>query len=124
MTVGNTQRGIVLRLLEERGSEGVNVREFIYNHGITDTAAIVFKLRKEGRNIVTHDEGKTDTGARRLATYELLNPDGSHRAPKPPPDPDAPVELKPLELACGCVRAADGRSWKSRCETHSGYFGS
>lgn len=127
-----SQRGLVLRMLRERGSVGVTAHELNYRHGITRSASIIFDLRQEGYEIRTQDEGDTEDGRSRMARYTLvswpaearLEPSGQRRlvgAGFSPP-PEAPLELpepKALDLPCGCARSADGRSWLRRCERHS-----
>lgn len=59
------QKALVLRLLRERGSRGVNAHELVYTHGITRGAAVVHELQKEGIEIESFVEPN------KLATYVL-----------------------------------------------------
>lgn len=114
-----SQRDIVLRMLRERGAEGVSSHEFTYRHGITRAAAVVFTLRQEGFEIETRDEGQTPDGREKMARYVLKGTPAFAR-PKGPPDEAIPLPpAVDLPFDCGCVRAADGRSWVSRCENHA-----
>lgn len=117
-----SQRDIVLRRLREAGEKGVSARTFIYEDGITRSAAIVYDLRQhEGFNIETLDEGSTDTDPRRkrLARYVLHEPEAPKRVPTPPPGLfDLPSEAKPVTFDCGCVRSADGKRWDTACRFH------
>lgn len=113
-----SQRDIVLRMLRERGSEGVSSHEFTYRHGITRAAAVIFTLRQEGFEIETRDEGQTPDGREKMARYVLQGTPAFAR-PKGPDEPSfQPGPLAALPFDCGCVRSADGRSWESRCHTH------
>lgn len=107
-----TQREEVLRLLQDRGTQGVSAHELIYELGITRAAAVIWELRHDGYPITTLDEGLLPDGRRRLARYIL---EDGRRAP----DPIAGPPGRRLGLPCGCVREADGRSWVRRCSTHS-----
>lgn len=118
-----SQRGVVLRLLRERGKEGVSAHELVYSFGITRSAAIVHDLRHdEGMNIVTLEEGTLENGGKRLARY-VLKPGQPPPEPRPAAvqmtfePPPAPVKVT---FPCGCVRAEDGRAWESRCASHGG----
>lgn len=112
-----SQERIVVRLLRERGKVGVSAHELNYRYGITRGAAVIHKLRTEhGFEIETIDEGPG-----KMARYVLTSDPNPVAAKQPPPE--VLNELPPpaeLVFACGCVRAADGRSWKERCDTHSG----
>lgn len=136
-----TQKDRILRLFRERGPRGISAHELVYEQGITRGAAAVFELRLEGHNIETIDEGTLPDGRRRLARYILhetppaapvpMRLEISARSPAHPangaPRSESPLvryegearELRPLRLPCGCVRAADGRSWQSRCASHA-----
>lgn len=111
-----TQKSVVVGMLREAGPKGVSVHDLIYRHGITRAAAIVHDLRTEdGMNIVTVDEGDG-----KLARYVLQ---GSHLERPRRPDLEEALPLppaKPIEWSCGCIRAADGRSWVVRCDLHAG----
>ncbi len=115
-----SQRNIVLRMLREAGAEGVSSHTFTYRHGITRSAAVIYDLRNEGYDITTVDEGQTPDGREKMARYVLGGIPAPLR-PAAPPDPD-PQLPDAVELAweCGCVRAADGRSWVVRCDNHPG----
>lgn len=56
-----TQVDTVKRLLRERPNQGISAHELIYQHGITRTAAIIWRLRHElGWSIDTYEKpGKT-----------------------------------------------------------------
>lgn len=114
-----TQRDVVLRELRQAGSQGVTARDFIYKFGITRSAAIVWTLRHEDKlDIDTIDEGYMADGRRYTARYVLR---GALEPPRPRPPAEAQLELPPateLALPCGCVRSADGRTWKARCLRH------
>lgn len=110
-----SQRGLIRRLLEERGAAGVSAHELIYDHGITQVATRIFELRtEEGLDIETIDTGTTEDGRRRMCNYVLRG--AQIRPPRPAPPPIVPV---PIVWECGCVRAADGRSWENRCDKHA-----
>jgi hypothetical protein len=115
-----TQRATVLGMLLQAGPEGVSVRDLIYRHGITRAAAIVHDLREDGYSIRTVDEGQLDDGRQSLARYVLST---EKLQVKPPPSVlDEQIPLAPAKeivFECGCVRSADGRSWRSRCDKHS-----
>lgn len=114
-----SQRNIVLRLLRERGAQGVSSHELTYRFGITRGAAVVFDLRQEGFDISTKDEGTTPDGKQKMARYVL---EGIPAALQPKAPVEAPVELAPaveVVWACGCVRSADGRGWVTRCDDHA-----
>lgn len=141
-----SQRGLVLRLLRERGAEGVSAHEFTYRFGITRAAAIIHELRNEKPpfDITTVDEGATEDGRQKMARYVLKgDPErGMYRqsetGPGQPghgyPGPFAPersplgpgaepeellVAAVDLPFPCGCVRSADGRGWLKRCDNHA-----
>jgi hypothetical protein len=109
-----SQSALVLRLLREAGPEGVDAWDLVYRHGITRGAAVIHDLRVlGGHDIETNDRGTTDDRRPRLATYVLRGAPGRQ---VPPLDQPA----APLVLPCGCVRAAGGMSWESRCDRHEG----
>lgn len=116
-----SQMTTVLRLLREAGPAGVEAHDLVYNHGITRSAAIVHTLRKMGYGIETLDGRTLPDGRKELATYILVR-DLEGRPVRVGPSPEQPGEIAtpavPLEWDCGCVRAADGRSWVSRCPVH------
>lgn len=114
-----SQSGVILRLLRERGRDGVETRELIYEYGITQVAARIWGLRDQGFVIDTIDHGWADDGRRKLCSYVLrLDPFAKDEAAAPSPAPADPLVVVDLTLPCGCVRAADGRSWISRCDRH------
>lgn len=110
-----SQRNLVHRLLREAGPAGVDAHELIYIYGITQPAARVNELRNSGLDIETRDHGLAPDGRRRLCSYVLKGAPGRSIAPAPKPD-DPPA---PLAFDCGCVRAASGMGWASRCERHT-----
>lgn len=116
-----SQAGVILRLLRERGRDGVDTHELIYEYGITQVAARIWALRDQGYVIDTIDHGHTEDGRRRLCSYVLRHdPFAKDEPATPKPAPADPPVAVDLTLPCGCVRAADGRSWVSRCDRHGG----
>lgn len=112
-----TQRDIVLRELRAAGPQGVTARDFVYLFGITRSAAIVWTLRhEEGLDIETIDEGGLSDGRHKMARYILRGVQ-----PQPilrPRTPESFIVPAALNFSCGCVREADGRSWRTRCARH------
>lgn len=113
---GMSQRNLVLRLLREAGPEGVDNHALVYVFGVTRAASIVHGLRIDGHPVDTIDRGFAPDGKRRLCTYVLRGAQPSQVAPAIPSEPGAPAPELPLP--CGCIRAAGGMAWKSRCERH------
>lgn len=108
-----SQRALVLRLLREAGSAGVDTHELIYVYGITQPASRINELRNDGHDITTIDRGTADNGKKRLCTYILKGAPG-RKITAQPEDP-----AKPLSFDCGCVRSASGMGWDKRCERHA-----
>ena len=142
-----TQREVVLGLLRQAGDQGVSVHDLVYRRGITRAAAIIHGLRHdEGLDIETIPGEPLPDGRVALARYRLRperfaapmvmrgHPqegccqrcgepwEFGHRCnrstsqPEPESLPLAPAQALPFD--CGCVRAADGRSWQERCDGH------
>lgn len=113
-----TQRDRVLLELRQAGEAGVSVRDFIYRWGITRSAAIVHSLRHhDGLNIETIDEGVMTDGRHRLARYILhgVQPQPIRKPIETAPEFRVP---EPIHFDCGCIREADGRTWRTRCTRH------
>lgn len=125
-----SQREELVAALRAAGSKGVENHDAIYRMGITRAPAIIFELRAQGWLIDTVDGPKLTGSAEALCTYVLRAEAGTVPAPAGPSRAElgraaaarAVVELPapaPLRLPCGCVRAADGRSWEERCQKHA-----